>query len=192
MNLNDKKILEALVRKYGNDGVNNAISKLNESFQEDTKYVNVLFNDLPENDDQYKDTYEEDIEVGDVDPNKTSYEEYADRLNTLYVQDLEREIKAFDADISYPYYLVVNKDDDRENEVFDDLWKAVFGIAAGSYFSIKQVGGHLELEISHYNSQYRSYYSIYLLNDDGIVLYDDGNWDDLNNPKYWQPMKPIM
>lgn len=188
MNVNDKKILEALVRKYGNDGVNNAISRLNENKEN----VIVLFDDLPENYDQYRDAYEEDIEVGDIDPNETSYEEYADRLNTIYVQDLEEQIKDFDADMSYPYYLIINQKDNRENEVYNNLWEAIFDIAKGTYFSIKQVGGHLELEISHYNSQRRSYYSIHLLNNDGIELYDDGNWDDLNDPKYWQPMKPIM
>lgn len=283
MNYNDKRLLEALVKKYGNDGVNIAINKLNESekslfcgipevylhyygewsdpeleyddcvcnywdiensminymeecikdgedwgdpsndddfckfcqahaaevkndivefsgcrydinesLNENEENVIVLFNDLPENDDQYRDAYEEDIEDGDIDPNVTSYEEYADRLNTIYVKDLEEQIKDYDADMSYPYYLVVNQDDDRENEVFNDLWKAIFRIAAGSYFSVKQVGGHIELEISRYNSQHRSYYSIYLLNDDGVELYDDGNWDDLNDPKYWQSMKPIM
>lgn len=188
MRLKDKILLEKLVAKYTKNGVTTAINRLNEN-EED---VIVLFDDLPENYDQYRDAYEEDIEVGDIDPNETSYEEYADRLYTVYVQDLEEQIKDFDANMTYPCYLVVNQDDDRENEIYHDLWKAVFDIARGTNFSIKQVGGHLELEISHYNSQYRSHYSIYLLNDDGIELYDDGDWDDLNDPKYWQPMKPIM
>lgn len=192
MLLKDKILLEKLIAKYTKNGVTTAINRLNESLTENEEDVIVLFNDLPENYDQYRDAYEEDIEIGDIDPNETSYEEYADRLYTIYVQDLEEQIKNFDADMSYPYYLVVNQDDDRENEVYNDLWKAIFDIAKGTYFSVKQVGGHLELEISHYNSQHRSHYSIYLLNDYGIELYDDGNWDDLNDPKYWQPMKPIM
>ena len=192
MLLKDKILLEKLITKYTKNGVTTAINRLTESLTENEEDVIVLFDDLPENYDQYRDAYEEDIEAGDVDPNETSYEEYADRLYTIYVQDLEKQIKDFDADMSYPYYLVVNQDDDRENEVYNDLWKAIFDIARGTYFSVKQVGGHLELEISHYNSQQHSHYSIYLLNDYGIELYDDGNWDDLNDPKYWQPMKPIV
>ena len=193
MNVNDKKILEALVRKYGNDGVNNAISRLNESFQEDTKYVNVLFSDLPENDDQYREYYEEDIEEGNVDPNEMDYETYVGELNARFINDLEDAIDRFDSNNNAPGYVALdNKYGKYAIEVYDNLWDAIKELASGEYFMLKQVGGHLELEVTNYNAQHRSRYSIYMLNSDGIEAFEEGEGDNLNDPKYWQPMKPIM
>lgn len=193
MNVNDKKILEALVRKYGNDGVNNAISKLNESFQEDTNYVNVLFSDLPEYDDQYREYYEEDIEDGNVDPNEMDYETYVGELNARFIEDLEDAIDRFDSNNNAPGYVTLdNKHGKYATEVYYNLWEAIKELASGEYFMLKQVGGHLELEVTNYNAQHRSRYSIYMLNSYGIETFEEGEGEDLNDPKYWQPMKPIM
>lgn len=193
MNVNDKKILEALVRKYGNDGVNNAINKLNESFQEDTKYVNVLFNNLPEHDDQYREYYKEDIEDGNVDPNEMDYETYVGELNARFIDDLEDAIDRFDSNNNAPGYVTLdNKHGKYATEVYYNLWDAIKELASGEYFMLKQVGGHLELEVTNYNAQHRSRYSIYMLNSYGIETFEEGEGEDLNDPKYWQPMKPIM
>ena len=187
---NDRMLLESLVRKYGKNGV---VKAINEMKNEDI--IQVLFNGLPEAYDNYREAYEEDIEVGDINPDK-DYDEYRSSMLDIEADDLKYHISV--ADRKYGYYYTVCENPDN-NSVSKDLWDAIYELVEGEYCKISFVTDHIEVEVSHYNSQNRSYYKIYALNQKGADLYEDDedvyyghDMAKLNNPKYFRRMDPIM
>lgn len=182
---NDRMLLESLVRKYGKDHVENIINKLNEK----ASNTIILHSCLPNDIDQYRDAYNEDVEIGEINPKKMDYYTYADRLNQLYEIDLEDDIKNSD---NYNLYVVINRKDKKDVEVYKELWAAIRSTINGDDYKLSFNNDHLDIEIAHYNSQNRSYYKIYPLNDMGEDLYynDEDVYyghtiNKLNNKKYW-------
>lgn len=192
------KFCKAHAASVKQDIIEFAGGDLNESFHinENQDDIQVLFNDLPEADDDYRQAYEEDVEVGDVDPEEEDYYEYLSRMRDIEVEDLEDNINI--ADGKYGYYYTVCKNPD-DNSVSNDLWDAIYALVSGEYCKISFVNDHIEVEVAHYNSQNRSYYKIYALNQKGCDLYEEDedvyyghDMAKLNNPKYFRRMEPIM
>ena len=188
--MTDRMLLESLLNKYGVKKITNVINKMNENQDN----IQVLYNSLPEAYDDYRDAYEEDIEVGDIDPNE-DYGEYLSRMRDMEADDLKDHINNAD---KYEYYYTACKNPD-DNSVSGDLWDAVYELVESEYCKISFVNDHIEVEVSHYNSQNRSYYKIYALNQKGCDLYEDDedvyyghDMAKLNNPKYFRRMEPIM
>ena len=100
-------LLESLLNKYGVKKITNVINKMNENQDN----IQVLFNDLPEADDDYRDAYEEDVEVGDIVPEKEDYYEYLSRMRDMEVEDLEANINIADGKYGYYYTVCKNPDD---------------------------------------------------------------------------------
>ena len=187
---NDRMLLESLVRKYGKNGVMNAINKLNES----EEHTVILYDNTLDSYDKFRDAYDEDVEVGDIDPDVTSYDDYSERLFQLEAEDFEEHIKRYDLKQSYPTYYYV-RDLDRNakypnDAVYDDLWDAIYSIIEGDYCIVKYVDGHIEITLLPYNSQRRVYYDIYMLNPVGIDIWEEeSDTDLLNNSEYWKKME---
>lgn len=190
--MTDRMLLESLLNKYGVKKITNVINKMNENQDN----IQVLYNSLPEADDDYRDAYEEDVEVGDVDPEEEDYYEYLSRMRDMETEDLEDNINIADGKYGYYYTICKNPDD---NSVSNDLWDAIYALVQSEYCKISFVNDHIEVEVAHYNSQNRSYYKIYALNQKGCDLYEDDedvyyghDMAKLNNPKYFRRMEPIM
>ena len=94
--MTDRMLLESLLNKYGVKKITNVINKMNENQDN----IQVLYNSLPEAYDDYRDAYEEDIEVGDIDPNE-DYGEYLSRMRDMEVEDLEANINIADGKYGY-------------------------------------------------------------------------------------------
>lgn len=184
---NDRILLECLVRKYGVNSVRNVIRNINES--EYSNRTVTLYSSLPEDYDQYRDAYNEDVEVGEINPKEWDYERYSDRLSQLYAMDLEDDIKQNDV---HQYYVTINERDKEDVNVHEDLWYAIYLLITDDDFKVSFVEDHFEVEVAHYNSQNRSYYKIYALNKEGEKLlywdeevYNGHDSEKLHNKKYW-------
>lgn len=184
---NDRILLEGLVRKYGVNSVINAIKNINESTNND--HIVVLYSSLPEDYDQYRDAYDEDVEVGEINPKEWDYERYSDRLSQLFAMELEADIKRNDV---HQYYVTFNERDKEDVNVHEDLWHAIRVLVTDDDFKVSFVEDHFEVEVAHYNSQNRSYYKIYALNKEGEKLlywdeevYNGHDSEKLHNKKYW-------